>query len=109
MQNDMEYDNILIIIYYVTKYTLFIPTCEASIAVKFTKLFFKHIKCCFEISRDIVTDRDSRIILKFWHEIYEIQIIKKCISIIYHPQINGQSEVLNYIMKDYLHIYNVKN
>ena len=36
-------------------------------------------------------------------------MIKKHIFTVYHFQINDQNEVLNHIMKDYLHVYNVKN
>ena len=57
--HDQEYDSILIIICCTTKYTLFIPMREALTAVKFAELFFKHVKCYFGISQDIVIDRDS--------------------------------------------------
>ena len=109
MQNDVEYDSIFIVICHVTKYTLFIPTCEASTAIEFAELFFKHVKCCFRTPRGVVTNRDFCITSKFWHEVCEIQIIKKRISTAYHPQTDGQSEVLNHIMKDYLHAYSIKD
>ena len=48
--HNQEYDSILTIICHATKYTLFILMHEALTAVKFTELFFKHIKCHFGIS-----------------------------------------------------------
>ena len=63
---------------------LFIPIREAFIIVKFAKLFFKYIEYHFETPRDIIFNKDSYIILKFWYEIYKIQMIKKYISIIYY-------------------------
>ena len=39
----------------------------------------------------------------------EIQMIKKHIFTVYHSQTDDQYEVLNHIMKDYLHVYNVKD
>ena len=36
-------------------------------------------------------------------------MIKKHMSTVYHSQTNDQSEVLNYIVKDYLHAYSVKD
>ena len=72
MWNDVKYDSILIIICHVTKYALFILTREASTAVEFAELFFEHIEYHFETPRNIMIDRDFYIILKFWHEIYEI-------------------------------------
>ena len=65
MQNNQEFDNILIIICYIIKYTLFIFICEAFIVIKFAELFFEHVECHFETSRDIITNRDSHIISEF--------------------------------------------
>ena len=45
--HNQEYDSILIIVCCTIKYALFIPIYEASTAVKFAELFFKHVKCHF--------------------------------------------------------------
>jgi hypothetical protein len=65
MQNDQEFDNIFIIICCVIKYALFISTHKAFTVIEFAELFFKHIKYHFEISKNIITDRNSCIISKF--------------------------------------------
>ena len=54
------------------KYALFISIREAFIMIKFAELFFKYIKCYFETLKDIIFNKDSHIMLKFWHEIYKI-------------------------------------
>src|SRR5436190_17238783 len=87
----MKYDSILIIICHVTKYTLFIPTREASTTVEFAELFFEHIECCFGTPRGVVINRDSRITSEFWREVCEIQMIKRRLSTAYHPQTDGQN------------------
>ena len=56
-----------------------------------------------------MTDRDSQITSDFWCEVCEIQIIKRCLLTIYHPQTDGQSEALNQIVKDYLHTYTIED
>src|SRR5438034_7570140 len=109
MQNSQKFDNILTVVCHITKYTLFISTHEASTAVEFAELFFEHIECCFEISRSIVMNRDLHIISEFWQEICKIQMIKRHMFTVYHSQINDQSEVLNCIVKDYLHVYSVED
>ena len=109
MQNDQEFDNILTIVCCITKYILFIFTHKTFTVIEFAELFFEHIKCHFEISRSIIMNRDSHIILKFWQEICKIQMIKRHMFTVYHSQTDDQSEVLNHIMKDYLHVYNVKD
>ncbi len=105
MQKNQEYNSIFIIVCYIIKYVLFIFTCENIIAMNLAKLFFKHIKCCFGTPQEVVSDRDSHITSQFWCEICEIQMIKRCLFIIYYLQTDEQSKVLNHIVKDYLHAY----
>ena len=109
MQNDQEFDSILIIVCHMMKYTLFISIHEASIIIDFAEFFFEHIKCHFETSKSVITDRDSCIISEFWWEVYEIQMIKKHMFTVYHFQTDDQSEVLNHIVKDYLCVYNAED
>ena len=76
MKNDQKYNSILIVICCIMKYALFIFTQNNITAADFTKLFFEHVKCYFDFSRSIVTDRDSCIISDFWQEVCKIEIIK---------------------------------
>ena len=50
---------------HIIKYVLFILTQKDFTAADFTELFFEHVECCFEISRSIVTDKDSHITSEF--------------------------------------------
>jgi hypothetical protein len=85
----VKYDSILTVVCHVIKYMLFISMRETSTAVEFAELFFEHVECCFEMLRSVVSDRDSHITSEFWHEICEIQIIKRHISTAYHLQTNN--------------------
>ncbi len=105
MRKDQEYDSILTIVCRATKYALFIPTREDATAVDLAELFFEHVECRFGTPQGVVSDRDSRITSQFWREICEIQMIKRRLSTAYHPQTDGQSEVLNRIVEDYLRAY----
>ena len=105
LKNGQYYNSILIVVCQVIKYALFISTRDDIIAANFAELFFKHVECCFGSPQSIIIDRDSCITLDFWREVCEMKIIKHRLSIAYHPQIDGQSEALNWIMKDYLHVY----
>jgi transposase InsO family protein len=78
-------------------------------AVDLAQLFFEHVECRFGTPKGIITDRDSRITSEFWHEICEIQMIKRHLSTAYHSQTNGQSEALNHIVEDYLHAYSAED
>ena len=57
-KNNQKYNNILTVIYHITKYALFILIQNDITAADFTKLFFEHVECCFDFLRNIVTDKD---------------------------------------------------
>ena len=73
----------------VTKYALFLPTREDAIVADFAELFFEAVECRFGTPRGVVSDRDSKLTSDFWREVCEIKMIKRRISIAYHPQTNG--------------------
>ena len=68
---------------------LFISTQDNIIIIDFTKLFFKHIECYFNLLRSIITNCDFQIMSNFWYKIYEIKIIKHHLLIAYYPQIDS--------------------
>jgi len=89
------YDNILVIIDKLTKYGIFIP-CHTTIDEKDTaKLFFKHIISKFGIPRQVISDRDTRWKNDFWKQICESMGMKRSLTTSYHPQADGQTEILN--------------
>ena len=65
LKNDQEYNSILIIICYVTKYTLFLFIQDDCIVADFMKLFFEHVECYFNSLKSIMMNKDSHIISDF--------------------------------------------
>ncbi len=59
------YDSILVIVNHYTKMTHYLLTKKTLIIVKLTKLFFKKIALKYEISNDIIIDKDSLFINAF--------------------------------------------
>ena len=108
-KNNQKYNSILTVICHIIKYALFILTQNDITIADFVKLFFEHVECHFNFSRSIMTDRDSHIISDFWWEVCKIQMIKQCLSIIYHLQIDSQSKALNQIIENYLRAYTSEN
>jgi transposase InsO family protein len=104
-RNGERFDAILTVVDRLTKYALFIPTRSDTTAADFVELFFRHVECRFGTPRGIVSDRDSRITSGFWREVCAQILIKRRISTAYHPQTDGQSEALNRVVQDYLHVY----
>ena len=108
-KNSQKYNSILTAVCYITKYALFILTQNNFTAADFTKLFFEHVECCFDFSRNIMMNRDSCIISDFWQEICEIEMIKQWLSITYYSQTDSQSKALNQIIENYLRTYISEN
>lgn len=89
------FDNILVNVDKLTKYTIIIPTTTNVNEVETAKLFFKHIISKFGIPRQIILDRDTRWRGDFWKEICRLMGMRRCLTTSYHLQADGQTEVLN--------------
>ena len=99
------FDNILVIVDKLTKYGIFIP-CSTNINEEDTaKLFFKHIIAQYGLPRQVITDRDSRWRNDFWGEICRLMGTKRSLTTAYHPQADGQTEILNQTIEIALRAY----
>ncbi len=100
-----EYNAILVIVDRYTKIVKFIPTTTNISAPEFAALFHKNVELKFGSPRGIISDCDTRITSKFWAEICAYSLIKRYMSTAFHPQTDGQTEILNRILKNYLQAY----
>ena len=89
------FNNILVIVDKLTKYAIIIPTTTMVNKVETTRLFFKHVVSKFGIPRQVISDRDTRWRGDFWKEICQLMGMRQFLTMSYHPQANGQTEVLN--------------
>ena len=48
----------------------------------------------FGTPRGVVSDRDTRITSKFWAEVCVYSLIRRRMSTAFHPQTDGQTEIL---------------
>jgi hypothetical protein len=83
----------------------FIPTTTDISAPEFAALFHESIELQYGSPRGIVSDRDTRITSKFWAEVCAYSLIKRRMSTAFHPQTDGQTEILNRILQNYLRAY----
>lgn len=89
------YDNVLVVVDKLTKYAIFIPTTVTVTKEETAQLFFKHVISQFGIPRQVITDRDTRWKGEFWNTICTQMGMKRSLTTSYHPQTDGQTEVLN--------------
>jgi len=73
--------------------------------VKLAKLFFKKIALRYEISNDIIINKDSLFINAFWSKICYHAKMKWWLSIVFYSQTDDQTEWQNQTLKHYLQIY----
>jgi hypothetical protein len=83
----------------------FILTTTKLAAPEFAALFHDNIKLKYRSPRGIVFNKDSRITSKFWAEVCTYSVIKQRLSTAFYLQTNGQTEILNQILKGYLRAY----
>jgi hypothetical protein len=84
--------------------------CKKSITVEATaKLFFERVWVHFGIPQTIVSDRDSRFLSTFWSSLWSLLDTKLTKSMAFHPQTDGQTEVVNRMIVHILHMYNSKH
>ena len=94
-----RYNAILTIVNKLTKYAHFVP-CRTSInEVKTAQLFHDHIWTHYGLPRQVITDRDSRWTSAFWEHLTFLTGITRSLTTAYHPQADGQSEVMNQVLE----------
>lgn len=99
------FDSILVIVDRLTKMAYFVPTVKEATAEDVAALFFKHVVAQHGIPDDIVSDRDTRFVSKFWSRLLQLLDIRRNMSTAYHPRTDGQTERVNQSLEQYLRAY----
>lgn len=96
---------IFVVVDRLTKYTHFIPLSHPYTAVDVVEIFFENIFKLHGMLRLIVCDRDPTFTSIFWLELFKQNGTTFNYNSAYHPQTNGQSEVVNRTIEMYLRCF----
>ena len=77
-------------------------TCTVEVVAD---LFYKNVVKYFGLHEDIVSDRDSQFIGRFWTVQFGLMGSELKFSTANHPQTDGQTERINAVLEDYLRYY----
>jgi hypothetical protein len=87
-----------------------LTACKKSIKVTDSaSLFFERVWVHFWIPQTTIFDRDRRFLRTFWSSLWSLLDTKITKSTTFHPQTDGQIEVVNQMIVHILCIYNSKH
>jgi len=89
------YDTILVVVDQLTKIVHFIPTTEKMTAEGLAKLFRDNMWKLHSLPKSIISDREPQFMAGLMRELNQMLGIKSKMSMVFYPQVDGQTERIN--------------
>ena len=92
------FDTVFVIIDRLSKQAISIPCHKTVTAEDMAQMFISHVYRYFGMPQTIVSDRGPQFVSQFWKEFCRILGTKVKLSTAFHPQTDGQTEIMNQYM-----------
>jgi len=99
------YNSILVVVDRLTKMVYFIPTTEKTLAEGLARLFRDNMWKLYGLPESIILDRGPQFVAGIIQELNRMLEIESKLSMVFHSQIDGQTERVNQELEQYLRMF----
>jgi hypothetical protein len=96
---------IMVVVNHLSKYAQFCDFQTPFTTTTVAQIFKDNIFKLHGMPNSIVSDRDPTFTSNFWQELFKLQGTQLHLNIAYHPQMDGQSEIVNKCLETYLRFF----